>query len=81
MTEHTGQQTVESLGSKDLNKDGEIIETEDFGFSSSTIKSLEEVKKELHIEALEMELNSTPATEDDLSREILDSITSKRSMK
>ena len=25
MTEHTGQQTVESLGSKDLNKDGEII--------------------------------------------------------
>ncbi|MBK64290.1 MAG: hypothetical protein CMB47_02040 [Euryarchaeota archaeon] len=25
MTEHTGQQTIESLGSKDLNKDGEII--------------------------------------------------------
>lgn len=25
MTEHTGQQTVEILGSKDLNKDGEII--------------------------------------------------------
>ncbi len=64
-----------------LFENGEIIETEDFGFSSSTIKNLEEVKKELHIEALEMELNSIPATEDDLSREILDSITSKRSMK
>tara|TARA_B100001113_G_C20832967_1_gene501893 strand:+ start:169 stop:615 length:447 start_codon:yes stop_codon:yes gene_type:complete len=25
VTEHTGQQTIESLGSKDLNKDGEII--------------------------------------------------------
>ena len=25
MTEHTGQQTIEALGSKDLNKDGEII--------------------------------------------------------
>lgn len=25
MTEHTGQQTVDSLGSQDLNKDGEII--------------------------------------------------------
>ena len=49
--------------------------------SSSSIKSLEEVKQEINIKALEMELNPTPATKDDISSKILNSISSVGSLK
>ena len=64
-----------------LFENGELIETEDFGFSSSTIQSLDEVKKSLHTEIMDIQLNSSPASVDDLSNQIINSISSRGQLK
>ena len=42
--------------------DGELIETEDFGFSSSSIENLDKVKEAFHMENMELDLSDDPAS-------------------
>jgi hypothetical protein len=60
-----------------LFEDGEFIETEEFGFTSSSLENLEKVKSALHMDNMELELSDEPASIDNFTNEVLKSITSK----
>ena len=60
-----------------LFENGELIETEDFGFSSSSIENLEKVKEAFHMDNMELDLSDDPASQDTFTKEVLKFMTSK----
>tara|TARA_B110000240_G_scaffold47986_1_gene54436 strand:- start:142 stop:1458 length:1317 start_codon:yes stop_codon:yes gene_type:complete len=63
-----------------LFEDGEVIETDEFGFSSSTIESLDVLKEAFHIENIELNLSDEPASRDNFTNEVLESIQNNSSI-
>jgi len=57
-----------------LFEDGEIIEVEDFGFSSTSIESLDVIKEAFHIDNIEIDVSDEPASKDNFSNDILESL-------
>ena len=57
-----------------LFEDGEIIEVEDFGFSSTSIESLDVIKEAFHIDNIEIDVSDEPASNDNFSDDILESL-------
>ena len=57
-----------------LFKDGEVMEVEDFGFSTPGVEDLSTRKNALHIETLDLNLSDEPGEKDDFSKKSLKSI-------
>ncbi len=54
-----------------LYDEGKFVETDEFGFSSKDIKSVNELEDSYHLNNVELELDGSPASEDMFSDEIL----------
>ena len=63
-----------------LFENGEYIESEDFGFSSSSIESIDILHAAFHMENMEVELSEDPASEDNFTIDVLESIKSSSSV-
>jgi len=63
-----------------LFENGEYVESEDFGFSSSSIESVDVLKDAFHMENMEVELSDDPASEDNFTIDVLESIKSSSSV-
>jgi len=62
-----------------LFENGEFVETDEFGFSSSSIESIDVLKDAFHMDNMELELSDDPASEDNFTVETLDDISNSSS--
>tara|TARA_B100001250_G_scaffold144171_1_gene123422 strand:+ start:25998 stop:27359 length:1362 start_codon:yes stop_codon:yes gene_type:complete len=63
-----------------LFENGEYVESEDFGFSSSSFESVDVLNDEFHMDNMELELSDDPASEDNFTIETLESIKNSSSV-
>ena len=63
-----------------LFENGEFVESEDFGFSSSTIESVDVLKDAFHIEQMEFKLSDESASLNNFTEETLDDLLKKSSV-
>lgn len=63
-----------------LFENGEFVETDEFGFSSSSIESIDALKDAFHMENMEVELSDDLASEDNFKIEVLESIKNSSSV-
>ena len=59
-----------------LFENGKFVETDEFGFSSSSVESIDALKDAFHMDNMELELSDDPASEDNFKIEVLESIKS-----
>jgi hypothetical protein len=57
-----------------LFENGEFVKTDEFGFSSSAMESLDVIKKSFHTENIELLLSDEPASKDNFTNETLNNI-------
>jgi hypothetical protein len=62
-----------------LFENGKFVETDEFGFSSPSIESIDALKDAFHMNNLEVELSDDPASEENFTIELLESIKSSSS--
>ena len=67
---------LKTLGQVGSFENGKFVETDEFGFSSSSVESIDALKDAFHMDNMELELSDDPASEDNFKIEVLESIKS-----